>query len=122
MPCVPIDIEVEVVTPDQMRRIMFGIVKSCNDDGTESWKINFELDERQQPGDPDFKLIARISVAVGKQDTPSAKAIAQRRSLTEAQTAQAMVAGDTLKQCAAGQASNEDVDDDVRQVLHADDN
>ena len=122
MPCVPINIEVEVVTPDQMRRIMFGIVKSCNDDGTESWKINFELDERQQPGDPDFKLIARISVAVGKQDTPSAKAIAQRRSLTEAQTAQAMVAGDTLKQCAAGQASNEDVDDDVRQVLHADDN
>jgi len=121
MPCVPIDIEVEVVTPDQMRQITFGLVKSCNSDGTESWKINFELDEKQAATDTDFKLVAKVSVAVGEQDKPAAQAIADKGSLSDAQAAQTIVAADTVKQQTQGQATDQDVQDDVTQVLHADD-
>jgi hypothetical protein len=121
MPCVPIDIEVEVVTPDQMRKITFGLVKACHDNGTESWKINFELDEKQSATDADFKLVAKVSVAIGQQDAPAAKAITEKGSLSDAQTAQTIVAADTVKQQTLGQSTDEDVNDDVTQVLHADD-
>src|SRR5271169_6100864 len=121
MSCVPVDIEVEVVTPDQMRQITFGLVKSCNDDGTESWKINFELDEKQAATDTDFKLVAKVSVAIGKEDAPAAQAIAAKKSLSDSQAAQTIVAADTVKQQTLGQASDQDGQDDVTQVLHADD-
>jgi hypothetical protein len=120
MPCVPIDIEIEIITPDQLRKITFGLVKSCLNDGTESWKINFELDEKKAATDANFKEVAKVSVAIGKQDHPAAQAIADNKSLSDAQTAQALAAADTVKQ-SPNPVTDPNVHDDVTQILHADD-
>jgi hypothetical protein len=123
MPCTPIDVEVEIVTPDQMKQITFGLARLCNNDGSETWKINFELDEKQNSTDTDFKLVAKVSVTVGKDDHPAAESVAksvdQTKSLSDAQTAQALVAADTLKDHRAD-PNHPDVQDDLTQVLHAD--
>ena len=120
MACVPLDIEVEIITPDQLRKITFGLVKSCLDDGTESWKINFELDEKKNASDADFKEVAKVSVQIGEGDHAAAQAIADRKSLTDGQAAQALAAGDTVKGSDNPQ-TDPDVKEDVTQILHADD-
>jgi hypothetical protein len=76
MPCTPFDVEVTIVTPDQTKKITFGLARSCNNDGSESWKINFELDEKNGAA-TDFQLVAKVTVTVGKDDHAAATAVAQ---------------------------------------------
>jgi hypothetical protein len=124
MGCTPIDVEVEVITPDQLRKIVFGLVKTCHADDSASWKINFELDEKKNASDGNFSEVAKVSVAIGQDDhdaaQSTAKSIKDDNQLSDAATAQALAAGDTLKSHAA-QPDHPDVKDAVTQVLHADD-
>jgi hypothetical protein len=123
MPCTPFDVEVTIVTPDQTKKITFGLARSCNNDGSESWKINFELDEKNGAA-TDFQLVAKVTVTVGKDDHAAANAVAQamdqNKSLSDGQTAQAISAADTVK-ANGGNANSPAVQADLTQVLHADD-
>jgi hypothetical protein len=123
MPCTPFTVDVTIVTLDQTKKITFGLARSCNNDGSESWKINFELDEKVGSA-TDFQLVAKVSVTVGKDDHAAANTVAQNmqqnQSLSDAQTAQAISAGDTVK-ASGGNANSPAVQADLVQVLHADD-
>ena len=124
MPCTPLDVDVEIVTPDQLKHIVFGLQRVCNNDATETWKIRFELDEKQSASDATFKLTAKVTVTIGEDDHPAAAAVAntidKTKCLTDAQSAQALVAANTLKD---HQADPEDpaVQDDLTGVLFAGD-
>jgi hypothetical protein len=119
MGCTPVDVEIEVITPDQKRKINFGLVKLCNDDGTITWKINFELDEKKNATDASFNEVAKVSVRIGEDDHAAAQATADQGELSDAQAAQAIAAGDTLK-AHKDDPDHPDVEADVTQVLHAD--
>jgi hypothetical protein len=97
MACEPFSVSLEVTAPDQLTHIVFGIAMICNSDGTEQWKINFELNEKQQVTDPTYVQVAKVAIVVGPEDQPAAAAVARQKSLSDAQAAQALNAADTLK-------------------------
>jgi hypothetical protein len=119
MGCTPVDVEIEVITPDQKRKIIFGLVKLCNDDESVTWKINFELDEKKNSTDTSFNEVAKVTVRIGEDDHAAAQATAGQKKLSDAQAAQAIAAGDTLR-AHKDNPDHPDVQADVTQVLHAD--
>jgi hypothetical protein len=119
MGCTPVDVEIEVITPDQKRKIIFGLVKLCNDDQSVTWKINFELDEKKNSTDTSFNEVAKVTVRIGEDDHAAAQVTADQKKLSDAQAAQAIAAGDTLK-THKDNPDHPDVQADVTQVLHAD--
>lgn len=120
MPCTNVDIEVEVITPDQSKKIVFGLVKTCTNE-VASWQINFELDEPKDATDTDFgKLVAKVSVKIAPEDHDAAQAIADQKQLSDGQAAQAIATADVLKQH-ANDPNHPDVEASAVQILHADD-
>ena len=89
-----ISVTFTIVTPDQLRQIIFKLNKS-SDSNDDSWSIFFELDERKDPDKP-FKLVAKLEVAVDHNDAAKAAAT-QKNGMDAAQRAQAVSAADTVK-------------------------
>ena len=104
-----------IVTPDHLRKIHFGLEKSLAPDETEVWAINLELLERSKPT-TDFHTVGQTSVVVGQKDYEGARTIAEH-GLCVAQQAQALVAGDTLKQFKRGEVSDEKLQRQVLRIL-----
>jgi hypothetical protein len=53
---VAISVKLEVITPDKLRKIIFGLTKGT-DQGLTTWTINFELHDRAKPADAFAKVI-----------------------------------------------------------------
>jgi hypothetical protein len=111
-----ISVTFTIVTPDQLRQIIFNLKKSkdANDD---SWSIMFELDERKDSEKP-FKLLAKLDVAVDHNDT--AKALATSKfGLDSDQHAAALNAADTVKAAKSDPALKPDAEEDTKAVVSA---
>jgi len=117
MPCTPFSVDLEVITPDQLKKITFGLEKACNPNNTETWTIHFELDEAASAG-ATFNEVVKLDISVDPQNNASAATTAAN-GLTPSQTAQALVAGDTAKAVSQGTATNDDLADDAQAVLTA---
>lgn len=111
-----ISVTFTIVTPDQLRKIIFKLTKS-NDSTDESWSVSFELDERTD-ATKDFNLVIQLEVDVDHNDHPKAAAT-MKNGLDSDQHAQALVAGDTAKDAATGAASQQDAKDDSKAVVSA---
>src|SRR5271166_282766 len=44
--CTPLTLTLAVITPQNDKQISFGLTHSCNDDGTDSWEIDFTYKEK----------------------------------------------------------------------------
>ena len=118
MPCTPLSVDLEVHTPDQLRKILFGLERTCNNDGTETWAINFEVDERTNTS-ATWDLLVKLNVKVSKAYNKAAEVTANSRSLDATQTAQALVAGQTARDFRNGQATETDVKEDAEATIAA---
>lgn len=116
MACTPISVDLEVITPDQKRKITFGLERDCNNDGTAAWVIHFELDEATTPGQ--FQEVIKLDIDINEQNHDKAEATA-KNGLDANQTSQAFVAGDTAKAFKLGQATLDDVNSDANDVIAA---
>lgn len=116
MGCSPIAVDLEVITPDQTRKITFGLERDCNNDGTASWTMHFELDEASTPGS--FNEVVKLDIEINQENHPKAEATAQN-GLDANQTSHAFVAGDTAKAFKLGQATLDDVNSDANDVIAA---
>lgn len=105
-----------IVTPDQLRKIIFRLNKS-SDSQDESWSVFFELDERADTTAA-FNLVIQLEVDVDHNDHAKAAAT-MKNGLDTDQHAQALVAGDTAKDVATGAATQEDAKDDAKSVVSA---
>ena len=92
----------KIVTPDKLRQIVFTLEKD-QDAQNNSWNITFALNERDKPED-DFSEVIQLAVAVDHNDDDKAMA-SFKHGLDSDQHAQALVAGQTAKDDAAGVVS-----------------
>jgi hypothetical protein len=111
-----ISVTFTIVTPDQLRKIIFKLNKS-SDSVDESWSISFELDERANPSQQ-FALVLQLQVNVDQNDHAKAAATLNKGLDTD-QHAQALAAGDTAKDVETGDATKEDAQDDAKAIIAA---
>jgi len=111
-----ISVTFTIVTPDQLRQIIFNLKKS-SDSADDSWSISFELDERKDP-DKAFKLVAKLDVAVDHND--NAKALStSKHGMDSDQHSAALNAADTVKAAKADPDLKEDAKEDTKAVIAA---
>jgi hypothetical protein len=114
-----ISVTFTIVTPDQLRKIIFKLTKSM-DTADDSWSVSFELDERTD-ATKDFNMVIQLEVDVDHNDTVKASAT-MKNGLDTDQHAQALAAGDTAKTAAAAPAdpqAQQDAKDDSKAVVTA---
>jgi hypothetical protein len=114
-----ISVTFTIVTPDQLRRIIFKLVKS-QDSVDSSWGVSFELDERMD-ADKDFKLVIKLDVKVDYNDSAKASAT-MKNGLDSDQHAQVLAAGDTARAASDAPAdpqAAQDARDDAKAVVSA---
>ena len=116
MSCKPISVSLEV-NPTDLRKIVFGLDKICNNDGTAEWKLHFDLQERSD-SNSNFRSLVKLDVDIDKQNNTLAEATA-KNGLNADQRSQAAVAGDTAKDFSQGNAAEQDVKDDAQAVITA---
>ena len=103
------------VNPSSLRRLVFGLEKLLNNDGTFEWKLHFDLQERSDASGALLSLL-RLDVDINDENHPLAEATA-RYGLDEAQRAQAFVAGETAKALLAHEATQEEAERDAQLVI-----
>jgi hypothetical protein len=113
--CKPISVALDVEPPSQSTEVIFQLDKICNDDGTAEWKLHFEL-KKQISGN--MVSIVKADVDINKEDHPTAAATA-KNGLDDNQRAQADATGQTAVDKDAGQASQDDVNDQAGQIIPA---
>src|SRR2546427_4840483 len=104
-----ISVTFKIVTPDQLRKIIFTLVK-LSDKNNDSWSVMFELDERADATKP-FQLVIQLQVDVDHNDAPKAAATA-KHGLDDDQQSQALAAADTAKDVKTGEATKDDLKSD----------
>ncbi len=86
-----ISVDIEVMTKDRLRKVVFGLDKATADSGEVTWTLDFKLFEREKKtdefGDPLVKLDA---VVVRKANFEKAEATAVSGRFTAAQTEHAL--------------------------------
>jgi hypothetical protein len=115
MPCKPIAVDLLVVTPDQLRKIEFGLVKSCHNDGSAAWTMIFQLEERAKLTDP-FVLLVKLAVAINTTLNQLAEDTANK-GFDENQSSQAMLAADTAKAFKAGKVTEKRAKKEAQAVI-----
>jgi hypothetical protein len=111
-----ISVTFTIVTPDQLRKIVFNLTKS-SDSLDDSWSISFELDERKEASKP-FNLVAKLDVAVDHNDSPKALATS-KHGMDSDQHAAALNAADTVKAAEADPSLKPDAEEDTKAVVSA---
>ena len=114
MGCTPISVSLEV-NPTDLRKIIFDLDKLCNNDGSEEWKLHFDLQERADTTQ-DFASLVKLDVDINNENHALAEATAQH-GLDADQRAQAHVAGDTAKATLTGGATLDDAKQDAQDVI-----
>ena len=116
MGCTPVSVSLEV-NPSELRKIVFDLDKSCNNDGTVEWRLHFDLQERKNATD-EFLSLVKLDVDINNENHALAEATAQH-GLDEDQRAQAHVAADTAKALHDGTATPEEAKQDAQDVIAA---
>jgi hypothetical protein len=99
---IAIKVHFELITKDKLRRVIFGLEKDTVGD-TVTWKINFQLFERDKNTDPWGDAIVDIEIEVDKQLHPNAERTALN-GMTAGQQAHALgPAANDQKAADAGQ-------------------
>lgn len=99
---IAIKVNFELITKDRLRRVIFGLEKD-NEGNKVTWKINFELYEREKKTDPWGDAIVKIAIQVDKELHPNAERTALK-GMTPLQQAHALgPAADDQKAAAAGE-------------------
>jgi hypothetical protein len=111
-----ISVTFTIVTPDQLRKIIFTLVK-LSDANNDSWSIMFELDERADAANA-FQLVIQLQVDVDHNDAPKAAATA-KNGLDSDQHSQALAAADTAKDVKTGDATKADLGEDTKGIVSA---
>jgi hypothetical protein len=44
--CTPLSLTLAIITPENDKQISFGLTHTCNDDGSDSWEIDFTFKEK----------------------------------------------------------------------------
>ena len=101
---VKIHVKFTLNTPDGLRRVIFDLEKDTADDGAVSWKITFQLFERDKKSDPFGDAIVDLLVEVDSKLNAKAQAMADN-GMTPNQAAFASgPAADTAKDAAVSDA------------------
>jgi hypothetical protein len=116
MGCTPVSVSLEV-NPNDLRKIVFGLDKLCNDDGTVEWKLHFDLQERKDASQ-DFLSLVKLDVDVNHENHQLAEATA-KHGLDEDQRSQAAVAGDVAKAFQRGDATQDDAEQQAQGIVAA---
>lgn len=111
MPCKPISIALQVDPPSGDTEISFKLDKTCNDDGTASWKLHFELDQKAASGNTP---IVKLDIDINDEDAGKAQSTA-KHGLDGNQRAQA----DNAAQTALGVKTGDATADDAKQAASA---
>ena len=112
---IAIKVNFELNTPDQLRRVMFGLEKDNR--GTDVvWKLSFQLFERQKKTEDFGAAVVALSLEV---DTAlNSKAEAAAHGLTPQQAAHALgPAADDAKAAQVGEIAATDAKDTVQNTL-----
>ena len=107
---VAISVKLEVITPDKLRKIIFGLTKGT-ESGLTTWVIDFELHDRAKPADA-FAKVIDLKVEVKTKNHPLAEMTAAKgmdapmveHAITRAAPAAAKVAKGTGTEPAAARA------------------
>lgn len=113
---IAIKVHFELITPDRLRRVIFGLEKDTQ--GTKViWKINFQLFERDKKTDP-FDPIVTLDVEVDKQLNAKAEKTALN-GMTPGQSAHALgPAAEDAKAAEAGEIDPDDAKQTVQNTLN----
>src|SRR5262249_37216073 len=115
MPCKPIAVDLLVVTPDQLRKIEFGLVKSCHNDGSAAWTMIFKLEERTKVADS-FVLLVKLAVAINTTLNQQAEETS-KKGFDENQSSQALLAADTAKAFKQGKVTEKRAKKEAQAVI-----
>jgi hypothetical protein len=114
---VAISVKLEVITPDKLRKIIFGLTKGT-DDGMTTWTINFELHDREKKAD-EFGKVIDLDVEVKSKNHPLAEETATK-GLNRPQVEHAVLrAAPAAKKLAAGKTSQPAAERTIEGVLSA---
>jgi hypothetical protein len=81
--CKPITVSFEILTEDELRKIIFGLTKGCNPDNTSFWKIHFQLQQRATPAGV---FVDRVKLDVAVDDENNKAAEKTSKGLNDPQT------------------------------------
>lgn len=115
MPGTSFSVDLMIVTPNQLRKIDFGLSKASKSDGSVDWALDFSLNERKKTSDA-FVEIVRLTVKVTPAQNDKAEATA-KNGLDDAQTAAALAAADSAKLFKAGKIAKATAQADARRVI-----
>jgi hypothetical protein len=116
VPCKPISVALDVEPPSQSMEVIFQLDKICNPDDTAEWKLHFELKKQNASGT--LVTVVKADVDINKEDHPAAAATA-KNGLDDNQRAQGKITGQTAADKDAGNATQDDVDDQAGQIIPA---
>lgn len=113
---IAIKVKFELITKDRLRRVVFGLEKDTEGDKV-TWKIDFELYEREKKTDPWGDALVDIEIEVEKQLHLNAEKTATQ-GMTPAQQAHALgPAADDQKAANAGQIPQAKADKTTQATL-----
>jgi hypothetical protein len=110
-----IKVRFELITKDKLRRVVFGLEKDT-EGNVVTWRIDFQLFERDKRGDPWGDAIIILQVEVDK--ALNAKAEKALKGLTPGQSAHALgPAADDAKAAKEGEIDEEEAKETVANTL-----
>jgi len=113
---IAIKVHFELITPDRLRRVVFGLEKDTEGDVTK-WIINFQLFERDKKTDEFGEAIVKLDVEVDEKLHPKAEKAAIK-GLTPGQSAHALgPAADDAKAADAGEIEEDEAHETVQNTL-----
>jgi hypothetical protein len=115
MPGTSFSVDLLITTPNQLRKIDFGLSKASKSDGSVEWTLDFTLNERKKTSDA-FVEIVKLNVKVTPANNNKAEATA-KKGLDNAQTSAALAAADSAKLFKAGKISKATAQADARRVI-----
>jgi hypothetical protein len=116
---IAIKVNFELNTKDGLRRVIFGLEKNKKD-GVLTWKINFQLFEREKKTDAYTDPLVKLDVEVDQELHQDAADVAAANRLTTGQKTQALgPAAEALKAAKNGELAQEVADEAVKETLVA---
>lgn len=113
---VAVKVKFELNSKNRLRRVIFGLEKDTDGDKV-TWKINFQLFERDKASDPYDDPMVDVEFEIDTELHNKAQAAADK-GLTSGQSAHALgPAGDDMKAAKAGEISQDDANDTAQATL-----
>ncbi len=110
-------VKFELNRRDGLRRVGFGLEKNTGEDGTESWKINFQLFERGKRTDPFTDPLVQLEVDVKMALNKKAEQMA-KNGMTQSQADHAVgPAADDALSAQKGELPEEIAKDSIQKTL-----